>query len=63
VFGDRALPPRVSDLRAFRPDLCLNLHGGTRSARLSLLSGARFRAGFDIFRPRWIYNLRFRRLR
>ncbi len=53
---DALLPPRAADIRAFRPALCLNLHGGTRSARLTLLSGARFRAGFDIFRPGWIYN-------
>jgi heptosyltransferase-3 len=50
------LPPRVNAVRGFAPALCLNLHGGTRSARLTLLSGARFRAGFDIFRPGWIYN-------
>lgn len=50
------LPPRASSIRDFRPSLCLNLHGGTRSARLTLLSGARFRAGFYIFRPGWIYN-------
>jgi ADP-heptose:LPS heptosyltransferase len=56
IFGKNSLPPRVSALRSFRPDLCLNLHGGTRSASLTLLSGARFRAGFDIFRPPWIYN-------
>jgi heptosyltransferase-3 len=53
---DAVLPPRASALRTFAPMLCLNLHGGTRSARLTLLSGARFRSGFDIFRPRWIYN-------
>lgn len=56
IFGDTAIPPRASALRSFGPRLCLNLHGGTRSARLTLLSGARFRAGFDIFRPGWIYN-------
>jgi ADP-heptose:LPS heptosyltransferase len=50
------LPPRASAIRDFKPELCLNLHGGTRSARLTLLSGARFRGGFDIFRPGWIYN-------
>ena len=48
--------PSARAIRSFAPDLCLNLHGGTRSARLTLLSGARFRAGFDIFRPAWIYN-------
>ncbi len=52
----RILPSSVRELRAFHPNLCLNLHGGTRSARLTLLSGACFRAGFDIFRPGWIYN-------
>ena len=52
----RVLPPRASAIRDFGPALCLNLHGGTRSARLTLLSGARFRAGFDTFRPGWIYN-------
>jgi heptosyltransferase-3 len=53
---ENPLPPRAGALRAFAPILCVNLHGGTRSARLTLLSGARFRAGFDIFRPGWIYN-------
>ncbi|MDQ1473683.1 MAG: heptosyltransferase, partial [Bryobacterales bacterium] len=53
---DKTLPPSARALRAFAPHLCLNLHGGTRSARLTLLSGARFRAGFDIFKPGWIYN-------
>ena len=51
------LPPRAGALRAFAPMLCLNLHGGSRSARLTALSGAKIRAGFDIFRPRWVYNL------
>jgi ADP-heptose:LPS heptosyltransferase len=50
------LAPTARALRTFAPALCLNLHGGTRSARLVLLSGARFRAGFDIFKPAWIYN-------
>ena len=50
------LDPSARALRGFAPVLCLNLHGGTRSARLTLLSGARFRAGFDIFKPGWIYN-------
>jgi heptosyltransferase-3 len=53
---DAVLPPAAREIRGFRPALCLNLHGGTRSARLTLLSRARFRAGFDIFRPGWIYN-------
>jgi ADP-heptose:LPS heptosyltransferase len=52
----RVLPPQARAIRDFAPTLCLNLHGGTRSARLTLLSRAKFRAGFDIFRPAWIYN-------
>jgi heptosyltransferase-3 len=56
IFGSDTLPPTAAALRAFGPRLCVNLHGGTRSARLTLLSGARFRAGFEIFRPGWIYN-------
>lgn len=52
----RVLPATAKAIREFSPNLCLNLHGGTRSARLTLLSGATFRAGFDIFRPGWIYN-------
>jgi heptosyltransferase III len=61
VFQDNpgigfVLSPTARAIRTFAPNLCLNLHGGTRSARLTLLSGARFRAGFDIFRPGWIYN-------
>lgn len=61
VFSDNSdiaevLNPSARAMRSFAPDVCLNLHGGTRSARLTLLSGARFRAGFDIFKPGWIYN-------
>jgi heptosyltransferase III len=54
----RVLPPEIAAVRGFKPALCLNLHGGPRSAVLTLLSGARFRAGFDIFRPGFIYNIR-----
>jgi ADP-heptose:LPS heptosyltransferase len=50
------LPARLAPLREFAPDLCLNFHGGTRSARLTFLSRAHLRAGFDIFRPAWVYN-------
>jgi len=48
-------------LRRWRPDLCLNLHGGTRSAWLTGASGAGFRAGFAHFRHRFAYNLRIPR--
>jgi ADP-heptose:LPS heptosyltransferase len=52
------LPPRAGALRGFAPALCLNLHGGSRSARLTALSGAKIRAGFEIFRPGWVYSAR-----
>ncbi len=54
---DVVLPPSVREIRSFRPDLCLNLHGGTRSAWLTAFSGAKHRAGFEHFRFRPIYNL------
>lgn len=53
---DEILPPSLAVLRRFHPHLCLNLHGGSRSAWMTALSGARFRAGFGHFRHRWVYN-------
>ena len=55
------LAPQAGALRRFAPRLCLNLHGGGRSAWLTALSGARWRAGFAHFRPRIIYNVRIPR--
>jgi heptosyltransferase III len=55
---DEILPPEWSALRHFRPNLCLNLHGGTRSAWLTLASAAKWRAGFGHFRWQWAYNVR-----
>jgi ADP-heptose:LPS heptosyltransferase len=52
------LPPSLRELRAWKPVLCLNLHGGTRSARLTALCGARIRAGFEHFPNQFLYNLR-----
>ncbi len=54
---DEILRPEPGMLRRWRPDLCLNLHGGTRSAFLTLLSGARWRAGFGHFRHQFAYNV------
>ena len=54
---DEILPAQRSALRRFRPDLCLNLHGGTRSAGMTAVSGARWRAGFGHFRYQAIYNV------
>ena len=53
--------PDASRLRKWRPHLCLNLHGGSRSAALTAFSGARFRAGFAHFQYSAIYNVRIPR--
>jgi heptosyltransferase III len=58
---DCILPPRLAPLRRWRPRLCLNLHGGTRSAWMTALSGGRFRAGFAHFRHSAAYNVRIPR--
>src|SRR5439155_23900644 len=58
---DEILAPELSPLRRFRPDLCINLHGGTRSAWMTLLSGARYRAGFGHYRLSFAYNVRIPR--
>jgi ADP-heptose:LPS heptosyltransferase len=52
------LPPSIRALRSSAPRLCINLHGGTRSASLTAASGARFRAGFAHYRTPSLYNLR-----
>jgi ADP-heptose:LPS heptosyltransferase len=44
-------------IRREQPQLCLNLHGGSTSAWLTALSGARFRAGFGHFQQRFAYNV------
>lgn len=58
---DEILPPEVGAVRRFRPQLCLNLHGGTRSSWMTAASGARWRAGFAHFRNAWVYNVRIPR--
>ncbi len=58
---DALLPPRAGRLRAWRPRLCINLHGGSRSALLTLFSEAPLRAGFAHFRFSRIYNVRIPR--
>jgi ADP-heptose:LPS heptosyltransferase len=55
------LPPRLGEVRRLRPALCLNLHGGSTSAWLTALSGARWRAGFGHFRYPFVYNVRIPR--
>jgi ADP-heptose:LPS heptosyltransferase len=58
---DELLAAQWRAVREWRPGLCLNLHGGTRSAWMTALSGARFRAGFGHFRNQWAYNARIPR--
>ena len=58
---NETLDPGWRAVRKWRADLCLNLHGGGSSARITALSGARFRAGFAHFRHQWIYNVRIPR--
>lgn len=44
------------EIRRERPAMCINLHGGSTSAWLTRLSGARFRIGYDHYRFQWAYN-------
>ncbi len=55
------LPPELGALRRWSPRLCLNLHGGARSAWMTALSGARYRAAFGHFRHQFFYNVRIPR--
>jgi ADP-heptose:LPS heptosyltransferase len=58
---DAVLAPSIRAVSSWRPQLCLNLHGGTRSAILTALSGARIRAGFAFFRYSFLYHVRIPR--
>jgi heptosyltransferase III len=51
------LRPSWRELRAWSPGFCLNLHGGNGSARLTALSGSRWRVGFAHYRWRALYNV------
>jgi len=55
---DELLGPSRREIASWRPELCLNLHGGTRSMALTTRSGARFRAGFAHHRYSFLYNVR-----
>ncbi len=55
---DRVLSPNLTAVVRWRAELCLNLHGGTRSMALTTASGARFRAGYAHFRAAALYNVR-----
>lgn len=55
------LAPEPSAISRWRPDLVLNLHGGTRSMWLTALSRARIRAGFAHHAYSFLYNARIPR--
>ncbi len=55
---DAILTPSVHAIRAWRPALTINFHGGTRSAVLTAASGARWRAAFAHLRFQRLYNVR-----
>lgn len=48
----------LRQIRAFDPDLAIDLHGGTTSALLTALSGAPKRAGYRRSRSAFLYNIR-----
>jgi heptosyltransferase III len=58
---DQILAPTWQAMRAWKPLLCLNLHGGTRSQWMSALSGARWRAGFAHHTFTFAYNVKIPR--
>jgi heptosyltransferase III len=58
---DEILPPDLTAIARWRPELALNLHGGPKSAQLTVASRAPQRAGFAHFRFQSIYNIRIPR--
>ena len=55
------LAPTWQAVRNWRPALCVNLHGGTRSQWITALSGAPWRAGFTHHATTLAYNIRIPR--
>lgn len=58
---DDIIVPSMHLLRRWKPNLVLNLHGGTRSLVLATASLARYRAGFAHYRYSQLYNVRIPR--
>jgi ADP-heptose:LPS heptosyltransferase len=58
---DQILPPKTGAVRRWRPQLSINFHGGNQSAWMTVVSGAKFRAGFGHFRHQFVYNVRIPR--
>ena len=57
----QVLAPRCQAIRQWKPRLCVNLHGGTRSQWMTALSGAHWRAGFSHHATTLAYNVKIRR--
>lgn len=55
------LPASNLAVARWRPDLTINLHGGSTSSQITFASRAKFRAGFEHFRFRALYNIRIPR--
>lgn len=55
---DEILSPDLLQIARWRPAFTLNLHGGTKSAQLTMASRAPLRAGFRHHRFQTIYNIR-----
>jgi heptosyltransferase-3 len=57
----RILDPDWRTIRAWKPQCCVNLHGGTRSIWMTLFSGAQWRAGFVHHNFTFAYNVKIGR--
>ncbi|HMF77633.1 MAG TPA: glycosyltransferase family 9 protein [Bryobacteraceae bacterium] len=55
------LAPNWQSIRNWKPALCVNLHGGTRSQWMTALSGAKWRAGFAHHNTTLAYNMKIPR--
>jgi ADP-heptose:LPS heptosyltransferase len=58
---NRLFSPHLPPLMSWRPRLCVNFHGGTRSLILTEFSGAEATAGFAHYRAAWAYSIRIPR--
>jgi heptosyltransferase-3 len=59
--ADQVLSPTWQALRRWKPSLCVNLHGGTRSQWMTALSAAKWRAGFAHHNFTFAYNVKIPR--
>jgi ADP-heptose:LPS heptosyltransferase len=57
----KIIDPNWSAVRRWRAELCVNLHGGSRSFWMTLLSGSKWRAGFAHHNFTFAYNVKIGR--